>query len=227
MMKTRTLKTRSLDVHLREAGEDHPGEDPVILLHGFPQTSHMWRHQLDALSDRFKIYAPDTRGYGGTEKPRVRLDRGILARDVIDLMDALEIESARLVGHDWGGVIAAAAALKYPDRFSRLGLIDTLVSVWITWGIHGYWFKAEPDAEDFFREHHRAFIRVFILPALFGSHIEPLVTNRPIDASVGSDVQSVHVVPGIGHMHTETVRDGFPFVRHPVAVGITKLHQVR
>lgn len=159
MAQTRSVQTRSLKVHLREVGEDRPGEDPVILLHGFPQTSYMWRHQLPVLGERFKVYAPDTRGYGGTEKPRIRLSRDILARDVVDLMDALGVERARLVGHDWGGIIAAAAALKYPERFSRLGLIDTLVSVWITWGIHGYWFKCSPEAEDFFEAHHRSFIR--------------------------------------------------------------------
>lgn len=158
-IRSRNVQSRSLNFHVLEAGEDRPGEDPVILLHGYPQTSHMWRHQMPVLGERFKVYAPDTRGYGGTDKPRTRLDRSILARDIIDLMDALDIESARIVGHDWGGIIASAAALKYPDRFSRLGLIDTLVSVWITWGIHGYWFKCEPDAEDFFKKHHRDFIR--------------------------------------------------------------------
>ncbi len=158
-IRSRDVQSRSLNFHVLEAGEDRPGEDPVILLHGYPQTSHMWRHQMPVLGERFKVYAPDTRGYGGTDKPRTRLDRSILARDIIDLMDALDIESARIVGHDWGGIIASAAALKYPDRFSRLGLIDTLVSVWITWGIHGYWFKCEPDAEDFFKKHHRDFIR--------------------------------------------------------------------
>ncbi len=158
-IRERDVQSRSLSFHYLEAGADRAGEDPVILLHGYPQTSHMWRHQLPVLGERFKVYAPDTRGYGGTDKPRVRLDRSILARDVLDFMDALGIERARLVGHDWGGIIASAAALKHPDRFSRLGLIDTLVSVWITWGIHGYWFKAEPDAEQFFERHARDFIR--------------------------------------------------------------------
>ena len=159
MTQSRFVETRGLRFHVREAGEDRPGEDPVILLHGFPQTSHMWRHQMPVLGEHFKVYAPDTRGYGGTDKPRIRLSRDVLARDVIDLMDALEIETARVVGHDWGGIIASATALKYPDRVSRLGLIDTLVSVWITWGIHGYWFKCEPEAEEFFAAHHGAFIR--------------------------------------------------------------------
>jgi pimeloyl-ACP methyl ester carboxylesterase len=119
----------------------------------------MWRHQIPVLEKDWHLYAPDTRGFGGTDKPRERVTRDIQARDIIDLLDALEIERAHLVAHDWGGVIAAAVALKYPERVSRLALIDTLVSVWITWGIHGYWFKCEPEAEEFFEKHHRAFIR--------------------------------------------------------------------
>ena len=82
MPETRIVKTRSLNVQIREAGADRPGEDTVILLHGFPQTSYMWRHQMPVLGERFKVYAADTRGYGGTDKPRVRLSRDILARDV-------------------------------------------------------------------------------------------------------------------------------------------------
>lgn len=156
---TRRLATRGLTFELKQAGSRRLGEEPVLLLHGFPQTSHMWRHQLPVLAERYAVFAPDTRGYGGTDKPRVRVTRDLLAQDVIDLLDALEIEQVKLVGHDWGGIIAAAVALKHPERVSRLCLIDTLVSVWITWGIHGYWFKCEPQAEDFFAKHHGAFIR--------------------------------------------------------------------
>jgi len=157
MTTTRDVATRALRFHTLEAG---PAEgEPVILLHGFPQTHHMWRHQVPVLAERYHVFAPDTRGYGGTEKPRVRLSRETLARDIVDFLDALEIERAHLVGHDWGGVIAAAMALKFPDRVERLALIDTLVSVWIPWAVHGYWFKCEGEAEAFFEEHHRPFIR--------------------------------------------------------------------
>ena len=184
---TRRQETRGLTFQLQEAGERRPGEDPVLLLHGFPQTSRMWRHQIPVLAERYKVYAPDTRGYGGTDKPSVRVTRDLLARDVIDLLDALEIDRVRLVGHDWGGIIASAAALKYPDRISRLCLIDTLVSVWITWGIHGYWFKCEPEAEKFFEKHHRAFIR-----SVFANEARPYGGPpespwAPVEGSAGSN----------------------------------------
>ena len=186
MIQSRHVQTRDLRVHLLEGGQRRPDREPVVLLHGFPQTSHMWRHQLPALAEDHAVIAPDTRGYGGTDKPRVRVTRDLLARDVIDLLDALDIRRARLVGHDWGGVIAAAAALRYPERISRLALLDTLVSVWIPWGIHGYWFKCEPEAEAFYEKHHRAFIR-----SLFGGEPPPYGGPpespwAPVEGSEGS-----------------------------------------
>lgn len=159
MAESKFVDTASLRVHYLQAGQAVAGEDPVILLHGFPQTSHMWRHQIPVLEKDYRVYAPDTRGFGDTDKPRIRVTRDLLAADVIEFMDALGIERARLVGHDWGGVIAFKAAVDYSDRFSRLALIDTLTSVWIPWGIHGYWFKCEPQAEQFYEKYHEEFIR--------------------------------------------------------------------
>ena len=156
-VESRYVDTASLRVHYLHAGE--PGNPPVVLLHGFPQTSHMWRHQIAALADRYEVFTPDTRGFGRTAKPRIRLTRDILGRDVVELLDALDLERVRLVGHDWGGIIAFKAAIDHPDRIERLALIDTLTTVWIPWGVHGYWFKCEPDAERFWSEHASAFIR--------------------------------------------------------------------
>ena len=164
MTTSHFVDTGSLNVHYLSDGLG----EPVVLIHGFPQTSHMWRHQIRALSKDYAVYAPDTRGYGKTDKPRIRVTRDLLARDVIEFMDALGIERARLVGHDWGGIIAFKASIDYPDRFSHLALIDTLTSVWIPWGIHGYWFKCEPEAEAFYEKHHDDFIR-----AIFGGERPP------------------------------------------------------
>jgi pimeloyl-ACP methyl ester carboxylesterase len=151
------IETGGLRVHVRTLGD--PDAPPVLLLHGFPQDSWMWRHQAPVLAEQYRVIAPDTRGFGHTEKTRIRVTREVLANDQVALLDALDIEDAALVGHDWGGIIAFKAAVDHPERFNRLALIDTLTSVWIPWGIHGYWFKCEPLAEQFFAEHGRAYIR--------------------------------------------------------------------
>lgn len=144
-----------LDVHYLQQGTG----EPVVLLHGFPETSHQWRHQIPALADAgFAVFAPDNRGFGATDKPDVRISRGLLARDVADLLTALGIERAAVVGHDWGGIIAAKLAFDHPDRVARLALLDTLATVWAPRGIHGWWFKSEGRAEAFFAEHTAAWL---------------------------------------------------------------------
>lgn len=137
-----------LRVHYRELGD--PEAPAVLLLHGFPQDSWMWRHQGPALAADHHVIAPDTRGFGRTEKTRIRVTRDLLARDQVALMDVLGIDEAAVVGHDWGGMIAFKLAVDHPHRVARLVLVDTLTSVWVPWGTHGYWFKCEPEVEEFF-----------------------------------------------------------------------------
>lgn len=98
----------------------------VVLLHGFPQTSHAWRHQIPALATRFRVAAPDLRGYGRSDRPpRVRDYRvRTLARDVVGLVRALGEESAHVVGHDWGGAIAWSVAQLHPKVVDRLAVIN-------------------------------------------------------------------------------------------------------
>jgi len=136
--------------------------DPVVLIHGFPETSYSWRHQLAALSEHYAVFAPDTRGFGRTDKPGTRVTRQILAQDVINFMDALGLERAAIVGHDWGGIIAFKLAIDWPHRVTRLALLDTLCTVWPRLAQHGYWFKAEPFPEEFFAKYHRGFIETVI-----------------------------------------------------------------
>jgi pimeloyl-ACP methyl ester carboxylesterase len=98
----------------------------VLCLHGFPELAVSWREQLAGLSERYRVVAPDMRGYGGTDAPpRVRdyaID--ILARDVDELITALGVERVHLVGHDWGGAIAWEVAQRYPDRLLTLTVIN-------------------------------------------------------------------------------------------------------
>lgn len=92
---------------------------PVLLLHGFPETSHSWRHQLKGLAEAgYRAIAPDLRGYGGTECPAEQevYSAFDIVGDVIGLLDAMGIEKAVLVGNDWGSTVAWLAATLRPDR---------------------------------------------------------------------------------------------------------------
>jgi pimeloyl-ACP methyl ester carboxylesterase len=141
-------------MHYRQAGSGLP----VIFIHGFPETSYEWRHQFAALSGEYACFAPDTRGYGETDKPGIRVSRQLLAQDIVNFMDALGIEKAAVVAHDWGGIIGFKLAIDWPERVTRIALLDTLCTVWAPGGVHGYWFKAEPLPEEFFARHHAGFI---------------------------------------------------------------------
>ncbi|HVA80906.1 MAG TPA: alpha/beta hydrolase [Candidatus Binataceae bacterium] len=94
----------------------------VVMLHGFPECWYSWRHQMRALSRSFDCVAPEMRGYGATDAPRgaanYTLDK--LVGDVADLLKALGRKRAVIVGHDWGGAVAWATALKRPEIVERL-----------------------------------------------------------------------------------------------------------
>lgn len=158
MLSGHLVQTADLRMHYLQRGTG----DPVVLIHGFPETSYSWRHQLAALSEHYAVFAPDTRGFGQTDKPGTRVTRQILAQDVINFMDALGIERTAIVGHDWGGIIAFKLAIDWPHRVTRLALLDTLCTVWPRLAQHGYWFKAEPYPEEFFAKYHRGFIETVV-----------------------------------------------------------------
>jgi len=164
------IQTRDLRMHYLQSGTG----EPLIFIHGFPETSFEWRHQLDHFSDRYACFAPDTRGYGQTDKPGIRCTRHLLAQDIVNFMDALGVEKAAVIAHDWGGIIAFKLAIDWPERVTRLALFDTLCTVWIPMGVHGYWFKAAPHPEELFADHHQGFIET-----LFAGGTEPELPGRP------------------------------------------------
>ena len=101
------------------------GSGPLVLLqHGFPEFWYGWRHQIPALAQRFRVVAPDLRGYNLSDKPSgfSRLDT--LVGDVAGLIVALGEERATVVGHDWGGVIAWATSMWVPSRVERLVILN-------------------------------------------------------------------------------------------------------
>ncbi len=104
------------------------GEGPlVVLLHGFPEFWYSWRFQIPALAAAgFRVVAPDMRGYNLSDKPKGVKGYGLgpLARDVERLIGALGEERAVVVGHDWGGIVAWAAAMLHPERVERLAILN-------------------------------------------------------------------------------------------------------
>jgi len=121
-VERRLIETNGVRLHCLIAGSG----PLVLLLHGFPETSHAWRHQLPSLAAHFRVVAPDLRGYGESDKPRdVAAYRGaVLAADVLGLVRAFDAERAHVVGHDWGGGVAWTFAMRHPDALDRLAIIN-------------------------------------------------------------------------------------------------------
>jgi pimeloyl-ACP methyl ester carboxylesterase len=104
------------------------GEGPlVLLLHGFPETSRAWRKQIPALAARFRVVAPDLRGFGQSAKPKgVGAYRTtVLANDIVALVHAFDAERAHVVGHDWGGGVAWSVASQHPEVVDRLAVLNS------------------------------------------------------------------------------------------------------
>jgi pimeloyl-ACP methyl ester carboxylesterase len=115
----RRLQANGLTFNLAEAGSG----PPVLLLHGFPDCWRLWRHQVPALAEAgHRVIAPDLRGFGGTDKPEKVEDYKMrtLVGDAVGLLDALGVDRAAVVGHDWGAALAWMVATFAPDRVSRL-----------------------------------------------------------------------------------------------------------
>jgi len=141
----------------------HAGKgEPVILIHGFPETAYEWRSQLPALGERFEVFAIDTRGHGKTEKPKTGYTRADLAQDIVNFMDALHLETARVVAHDWGGIIAVKLVLDHGQRISRLALMDTICTGWPVSTNYYFWFQSPGLAEQFFPRYGQQFIEMLI-----------------------------------------------------------------
>ncbi|MEZ4587167.1 MAG: alpha/beta hydrolase [Gemmatimonadales bacterium] len=110
------------------AGEPFPVVDagagpPVLMLHGFPDSRLLWRHQVPALTEAgYRVIAPDLRGLGEAPRPTgIRPYRmPLLAADVLGLLDQLGLDRVHLVGHDWGAALSWRLAGSYPDRVDRL-----------------------------------------------------------------------------------------------------------
>ncbi|OYW43062.1 MAG: alpha/beta hydrolase [Azorhizobium sp. 12-66-6] len=141
---SRFAELGAVRLHYLEAGEG----EPVLLLHGYAQTSHMWRPLIAELAKTHRVIAPDLRGFGASSKPEAGYDKTTLAQDVRALATSLGIDRAGVVGHDIGLMVAYAYAAQYPEAVTRIALMDAFLPgvgdwthVWLMrdlWHFHFY-----------------------------------------------------------------------------------------
>jgi len=125
-MKAHWIDTKAGRIFARSAGSG----EPLVLLHGFPQTQVMWHRVLPALRKRFSVVIMDLRGYGWSSAPDSdsgsEYTKRAMAGDVIDVMESLGHVRFMVAGHDRGARVGYRLALDHPGRVSRLALLDII-----------------------------------------------------------------------------------------------------
>jgi pimeloyl-ACP methyl ester carboxylesterase len=122
-IKSRFAKVNGIRLHYLGAGEG----EPVILLHGYAQNSHMWRPLIVELAKTRTVIAPDLRGFGQSAKPAGGYDKKSMAQDIHTLATSLGFARAGICGHDIGLMVAYAYAAQYPAEVERIALMDAFL----------------------------------------------------------------------------------------------------
>jgi pimeloyl-ACP methyl ester carboxylesterase len=120
----RFVEANGVRIHVAEAGPSSSARRPILLLHGWPEHWYMWRRAIGALRDEYRMIAPDLRGFGWSEAPGRGYDGETFAADQVALFDALGVERAFVIGHDWGGWTAVLLGLIHPDRVERMLVLN-------------------------------------------------------------------------------------------------------
>ena len=124
-----THEIKGLPVAFRRSADWTSGKPVLVLLHGFPQTHVMWHRVARLLQDRYRLVMPDLRGYGDSshgvgEADHANHSKRAMAQEIVDLLDALGVDSFFLCGHDRGGRVSHRLALDHPDRVKKLCVLD-------------------------------------------------------------------------------------------------------
>jgi len=143
-IEDRFASVNGVRLHYLIAGQG----DPVLLLHGYAENSHMWRPLIPELAKTHTVIAPDLRGFGESAKPRGGFTKKAMAQDIHALAISLGFRHEVVVGHDIGLMVAYAYAAQYPNEVDRVVLMDAFLpgvgdwkSVWLLrdlWHFHFY-----------------------------------------------------------------------------------------
>ncbi|MER0694972.1 alpha/beta hydrolase [Pseudomonas aeruginosa] len=146
--------------------------EPLVLLHGWPQSRREWRHVIPSLASHFTVIAPDMRGFGDSDKPSSGYDKRTVAKDIHELIHQLGFEKIYLVGHDIGLMVAYEYAASHPNEVKKLVVMEAAIPglglealqdtarfphLW-----HFGFFIAPGVAESLVTGHEEVFLRYFI-----------------------------------------------------------------
>jgi pimeloyl-ACP methyl ester carboxylesterase len=120
-----SINANGIELHYLEAG--HGSDTPVVLLHGYAESSHMWLPLIQQLDDRRVVIAPDLPGAGASAMPETGYDKKTMAQDIHAMVHSLGYRKVKIVGHDIGLMVAYAYAAQYPDEVESITLMDAFL----------------------------------------------------------------------------------------------------
>jgi pimeloyl-ACP methyl ester carboxylesterase len=122
--ETHIIKINGVDLHVAMAGQG----DPVVLLHGYPQSGEVWRFVAPELAKTHRVIIPDLRGMGLSEVAKGGYDLSNVAEDIHQLVRSLGYNKVKVAGHDWGGAVGATYALRYRDEVTKLAFLESALA---------------------------------------------------------------------------------------------------
>lgn len=164
--QSQTANVNGVKIHYLKAGT---GKTPLVLIHGFGDTSHMWIPLFDDFGKDFTIIAPDMRGLGDSSRPASGYDKKTLATDIHELVKSLGYKQINLVGHDIGLMVAYSYAAQFPSEVEKLALLEAPIpgigdvweKVYTTPALWHFHFVDSPIALDLVKGRERLFLEHF------------------------------------------------------------------
>jgi pimeloyl-ACP methyl ester carboxylesterase len=169
-LHTGTATVNGVSIYFRDIGAR--AAEPVILLHGFPETGDAIAPAVAALGQRFRLIVPDLRGAGLSQRPSAGYEKKTVAADVKGLMDQLRIERAHVIGHDIGARVAYAFAVQYPERLLSLTVAEAFIE-----GLAGSAEFKQYAPTNPRTQHFALFARVDEATARYQGHEEELILS--------------------------------------------------
>lgn len=192
----RTETVDNIAWHWVEAGDG----DPVVLLHGIPESWSCWKHQIPALATQFKVYAFDLKGYGLSDKAEGDYTMNNVAAELVRCFDHLGIDRFRLAGHDWGVAISDHVVDQIPDRVERyMRCCLSLHEYDPRNSLHHIWNAHNPEAASRLMQKAEAYVRVW-----FESSCKPELL--PDEAEI-AEIVAEFTHPGIAEAVPRYFRD--------------------